>query len=209
MKFLEVAGSKQRGLNWDAVRDVKMPGVMVHDMRKLPMKGVKNKTYGGVYNEHFIEHLTKGEGVEFLKEMFRVMKPFGTIRTVWPSMDFVDWLRQEEDLDNHPWVQHYYHFYIVKHNFAPKGTNLMRMQDQCAEGIMWQGGEHKHIWRKQELIDNMKELGYINVKEKKYQESGLSSFRGIDTPSDVRAFHSAVIEAQRPAEITNQMELAL
>ena len=108
MRFLEIAGSKQRGLNWDAVRDVKMQGVMVYDMTDLPMKGVDDQTYSGVYNEHFIEHLTKDEGINFLKEMLRVMKPLGTIRTIWPPMEFVKWLRQEEDLSNHEWVQHYY-----------------------------------------------------------------------------------------------------
>tara|TARA_R110001632_G_C11338856_1_gene417193 strand:- start:961 stop:1560 length:600 start_codon:yes stop_codon:yes gene_type:complete len=198
MRFLEIAGSKQRGLNWDAVRDVKMPGVMVYDMTDLPMKGVDDQTYSGVYNEHFIEHLTKDEGINFLKEMLRVMKPLGTIRTVWPPMEFVKWLRQEEDLSNHEWVQHYYNIYVKKHNFAPKETENMRIQDQCAEGILWQNGEHKHIWSKKELVDTMKEIGYINVKEKKYQESGLPEFQNIDTVGQVRAFHSAVIEANRP-----------
>jgi predicted SAM-dependent methyltransferase len=198
MRFLEIAGSKQRGLNWDAVRDVPMPGVMVYDMRDLPMKGVLDETYNGVYNEHFIEHLTKDEGINFLKEMLRVMKPGAIIRTIWPPMEFVEWLRQDEDLDNHPWVQHYYNFYVVKHNFAPKGTEFMRIQDQCAEGIMWQNGEHKHIWSKQELIDTLKEIGYYNVREMKYQKSLLPAFNNIDTPGEVRAFHSAVVEAMKP-----------
>lgn len=198
MRFLEIAGSKQRGLNWDAVRDVLMPGVMVYDMRDLPMKGVLDETYNGVYNEHFIEHLTKDEGINFLKEMLRVMKPGGVIRTIWPPMEFVEWLRQEDDLDSHPWVQHYYQFYVVKHKFAPKGTEWMRIQDQCAEGIMWQNGEHKHIWSKKELIDTMKEIGYYNVKEMKYQQSIQPAFNNIDTPGDIRAFHSAVVEAMKP-----------
>ena len=198
MRFLEIAGSKQRGLNWDAVRDVPMPGVMVYDMRDLPMKGVLDETYNGVYNEHFIEHLTKDEGINFLKEMLRVMKPGGVIRTIWPPMEFVEWLRQEDDLDSHPWVQHYYQFYVVKHKFAPKGTEWMRIQDQCAEGIMWQNGEHKHIWSKKELIDTMKEIGYYNIKEMKYQQSIQPAFNNIDTPGDIRAFHSAVVEAMKP-----------
>jgi len=198
MRFLEIAGSKQRGLNWDAVRDVPMPGVMVYDMRDLPMKGVLDETYNGVYNEHFIEHLTKDEGINFLTEMLRVMKPGGIIRTIWPPMEFVEWLRQDDDLDNHPWVQHYYNFYVVKHNFAPKGTEFMRIQDQCAEGIMWQNGEHKHIWGKQELIDTLKEIGYYNVREMKYQKSLLPDFNNIDTPGEVRSFHSAVVEAMKP-----------
>lgn len=198
MRFLEIAASKQRGLNWDAVRDVPMPGVMVYDMRNLPMKGVLDETYNGVYNEHFIEHLTKDEGINFLKEMLRVMKPGGVIRTIWPPMEFVEWLRQEDDLDSHPWVRHYYQFYVVKHKFAPKGTEWMRIQDQCAEGIMWQNGEHKHIWSKKELIDTMKEIGYYNVKEMKYQQSIQPGFNNIDTPGEIRAFHSAVVEAMKP-----------
>ena len=198
MRFLEIAAAKQRGLNWDAVRDTPYPGVMVYDMRDLPMKGVEDQTYNGVYNEHFIEHLTKDEGINFLKEMFRVMKPGGVIRTVWPPMEFVEWLRQDNDLTHHPWIQHYYNFYIKKHNFAPKGTEHLRYQDQCAEGIMWQNGEHKHIWAKTELIDTLKELGFYNVREQKYQVSMVQDFNNIDTPGEVRAFHSAVVEAMRP-----------
>ena len=200
MRFLEIAASRKRGLNWDAVRDVADPanGVEKYDLTKLPMRGVQDETYNGVYSEHFIEHLTKEEGINFFKEMFRIMKPGGVIRSIWPPMEFVEWLRQDEDLDKHPWVQHYYRFYIVKHKFAPKGTEFMRMQDQCAEGIMWQNGEHKHIWRKKELVDSLKDLGYNNVREYKYQQSGLPAFANIDTPGDIRAFHSAVIEASKP-----------
>ena len=200
MRFLEIAASRKRGLNWDAVRDVADPanGVEKYDLTKLPMRGVQDETYNGVYSEHFIEHLTKEEGINYFKEMFRIMKPGGVIRSIWPPMEFVEWLRQDEDLDKHPWVQHYYRFYIVKHKFAPKGTEFMRMQDQCAEGIMWQNGEHKHIWRKQELVDSLKEIGYNNIREYKYQQSGLPAFANIDTPGDIRAFHSAVIEASKP-----------
>tara|TARA_X000001316_G_C919557_1_gene33655 strand:+ start:914 stop:1519 length:606 start_codon:yes stop_codon:yes gene_type:complete len=200
MRFLEIAASRKRGLNWDAVRDVADPanGVEKYDLTKLPMRGVQDETYNGVYSEHFIEHLTKEEGINFFKEMFRIMKPGGVIRSIWPPMEFVEWLRRDEDLDKHPWVQHYYRFYIVKHKFAPKGTEFMRMQDQCAEGIMWQNGEHKHIWRKKELVDSLKDIGYNNVREYKYQQSGLPAFANIDTPGDIRAFHSAVIEASKP-----------
>tara|TARA_E500000318_G_scaffold46866_2_gene44199 strand:- start:1731 stop:2336 length:606 start_codon:yes stop_codon:yes gene_type:complete len=200
MRFLEIAASRKRGLNWDAVRDVADPanGVEKYDLTKLPMRGVQDETYNGVYSEHFIEHLTKEEGINFFKEMFRIMKPGGVIRSIWPPMEFVEWLRQDDDLDKHPWVQHYYRFYIVKHKFAPKGTEFMRMQDQCAEGIMWQNGEHKHIWRKKELVDSLKDIGYNNVREYKYQQSGLPAFANIDTPGDIRAFHSAVIEASKP-----------
>lgn len=197
--YLEIAASKKRGLNWDAVRDVPTPGGMVYDMRDLPMKGVADNWYDGVYNEHFIEHLTKEEGINFLKEMLRVMKPGGVIRTIWPPMDFVEsFLRGPKDLTNHPFVQHYYNFYVVKHKFAPPGNEDKTLQEQCALGMLHQNGEHKHLWYKKELIKTMEEIGYIRVKEHQYQSSRVSDFTNIDTAGQIRAFHSAVIEGQKP-----------
>ena len=197
--YLEIAAAKKRALNWDAVRDVPMPGVMVYDMTKLPMKGVMDNTYNGVYNEHFIEHLTKEEGINFLKEMFRVLSPGGVIRTIWPPMDFVeDFLRSDQDHSQHPFVQHYYNFYVVKHKFAPAGNEHKSLQEQCALGMLHQNGEHKHLWYKEELINTMKELGFKNVMEHEYQKSRISDFRNIDTSGQIRAFHSAVVEGSKP-----------
>ena len=92
MKFLEIAAGRKRGLNWDAVRDVADPakGVEKYDMTDLPMKGVLDNTYNGVYSEHFIEHLTKEEGLNYFKEMYRVMTPGGIVRSIWPPMEFVE-----------------------------------------------------------------------------------------------------------------------
>jgi len=198
MKYLEIAPNKIRGLNWEGVRDVPAPGCIVYDMRNLPMDGVADNTYSGVYNEHFIEHLEKDEGINFLKEMFRVMTPSGVIRIVWPSMDFVDYLKSDRDLTDDPFVEHYYRVYIQKHKFAPKGTEHLSPQLQCAEGLLWQQGEHKHLWYKQELIDTLVELGYQNVKEMPYSKSGLMDFNNIDTPGQIRMLHSTVVEATKP-----------
>ena len=197
-KYLEVAAKGKRGLNWDGVRDEPYPGCMVYDMTKLPMRGVSDNTYDGVYSEHFIEHLTKEEGEDYLFEMLRIMKPGGIIRTVWPSMDVVDWLRSSENLDDHPFVQHYYQFYIVKEKFAPPGKEHLSMQEQVAEGLLWQKGEHKYLWYKKELMDKLKELGYKMVKEYEYMASGCSEFKNIDTPGMIRKLHSAVVEATKP-----------
>ena len=114
-KYLEIAAGFKRSLNWDAVRDVADPekGVEKYDMRNLPMKGISDNTYDGVYSEHFIEHLHKSEGIDFLKEMYRVLKPGGTIRTIWPPREFVDKLLSDEQLtaDEEYFCAHYHNFY--------------------------------------------------------------------------------------------------
>ena len=46
---------------------------MVYDMTKLPMRGVSDNTYDGVYSEHFIEHLTKKEFKKNLNKKFGIL----------------------------------------------------------------------------------------------------------------------------------------
>ena len=201
-RYLEIAAGAKRGLNWDAVRDVADPakGVEKYDMRDLPMKGVMDNTYDGVYNEHFIEHLEKDDGAAFLKEMYRVLKPGGTIRTIWPPREFVDKLLSEEDLtpDEEFFCAAYHNFYIVKHGFCPPEYRDRSIREQCGRALLWQQGEHLYVWGKAELIDTMKDIGFIMVKSHKYQESRVADFKGIDTPGKIRMLHSAVVEAQKP-----------
>jgi predicted SAM-dependent methyltransferase len=200
MRFLEIAPYKKRGLNWDGIRDTKEFGGtdFVWDMRNLPMDFIDDETYNGVYSEHFIEHLEKEEGINFFKEMYRIMKPGGVIRTIWPPMDFVEWLGSDQDLSSHPFVEHYYSFYVVKHKFPPPGNEHKSKQEQCALGLLHQNGEHKYLWRKQEMIDMLREQGYTNIREYEYQRSGFPAFKNIDNPSRIREFHSAVVEATKP-----------
>lgn len=201
-RYLEIAAGYKRGLNWDAVRDVANPekGVEQYDMRNLPMKGVLDNTYDGVYNEHFIEHLEKDDGIAFLKEMYRVLKPGGTIRTIWPPREFVDKLLSDEELtgDEQFFCAHYHAFYVEKHGFCPDEYRNESVRVQCAHGLLWQQGEHLYVWPKAELIDKLKELGFIMIRTHKYQESRVADFKGIDTPGKIRALHSAIVEAQKP-----------
>lgn len=39
-----------------------------------------------IFNEHFIEHLTRQEGILFLKECYRVLRPGGIIRLSTPDL---------------------------------------------------------------------------------------------------------------------------
>lgn len=201
-RYLEIAAGFKRSLNWDAVRDVADPakGVEKYDMRDLPMKGVDDNTYDGVYSEHFIEHLHKDEGIAFLKEMYRVLKPGGVIRTIWPPREFVNKLLSNYALtpEEEFFCEHYYNFYVVKHKFAPPGYENEPIRVQCAQGLLWQNGEHLHVWGKKELMSELLNIGFTNVQEKKYQESRVHDFKNIDTPGQIRAIHSAVLECQKP-----------
>lgn len=199
-KYLEVAAAKRRGKDWLGVRDVAMDGCQKYDMTNLPMKGVPDQSLEGIYSEHFIEHLFKYQGINYFKEAYRILKPGGVIRTVWPPYEFVEKLVSDEPLSEKEqlFVNHYYPFYVQRHNFAPKGSEHKSKREQCALGLLYQNGEHRYLWPIREFIETCKDIGFINVREMPYNESLMSAFNNIETPCKIREAHSAIVEAVRP-----------
>ena len=63
---------------------------------------------------------------------------------------------------------------------------------------MHQKGQHLCVWSKVEMKNMLESLGYRNVREFDYQDSGIPDFKNIDTPGQIRALHSAVVEASKP-----------
>ena len=199
-KYLEVAAAKRRGKEWLGVRDVAMDGCQKYDMTNLPMKGVPNQSLEGIYSEHFVEHLFKYQAINFLKEGMRILKSGGVIRTVWPPYDFVQKLISNEPLSEKEqlFVNHYFSFYVQRHNFAPKDSEHKSKREQCALGLLYQDGEHRYLWAKKEFMEACKDAGYVDVKEMPYNKSVLPAFNNIETPCRIREAHSAIVEAVRP-----------
>lgn len=199
--YLELGANRKRGLNWDAVNIASNYGdkdIMLQDLTELPIRGVPGNYYDGVYSEHFIEHFYHYQGVNLFKEAYRVLKPGGVIRTVWPSYDFVEYLTSDEDLSNDPFVKHYYLRYCVQEKFQAKGHERKRPQEQVALGLLYQKGEHLYLWRIEEMKETLTALGFTQVKQALYGKSSEPGFNGIDTPGEIRKMHSAVIEARKP-----------
>lgn len=196
--FLELAAAKKRNNNWHGIRNVPMPGCIVHDLTKLPIPNIKENTYDGVYSEHFIEHLEKDQGVNLFKECLRILKPGGTIRIVWPAMEAIAWLKSSEDLSGNDFVKRYYTFYVKEHNFCPQKYRNLRIQEQVYEGIIWQNGEHKYIWGCEELLGELKKIGFSDVKECIYRKSDVVEFKDLEKIDGMRECHSKVVEAKKP-----------
>ena len=71
MKKLHLGCGFQILKGWDNIDNVpRTKGIIIHDLTK-PLSYAENSV-DFIFNEHFIEHLTDGEGFNFLKECFRV-----------------------------------------------------------------------------------------------------------------------------------------
>jgi len=197
-RYLEIAAEKPRGLNWTVMNLATHDGVSKGDATNLPLP-YGDKEFNGVYSEHFIEHMYKYQGINFFKEVKRILQPGGVVRTVWPPYEFVERLVSGEKLNEQEtnFVDHYYNFYVVKEKFSPPGNGHRSKREQCALGLLHQKGQHLHIWSKAEMIDTLKSLGFSDVKEHNYMESRVADFINIDTPGVIRALHSGVVEATK------------
>ena len=195
--YLEIAAEKPRGLNWSVVNLADHDGVENQDLTDLPTTFL-DEEFNGIYSEHFIEHLHRYQGINFFKEALRIMKPGGTIRTVWPSQEIVMCLVREEDLTKNEFVEFNVNKYVVKEQFSPPGNEHRRKQEQVALGLLHQKGQHLYVWGEAEMMSVLKDLGFTNVKKCEYLQSTVPEFHGIDTPSKVRAWHSSVVEASKP-----------
>ena len=201
-KYLEIAAGRLKSDEWIGVRDVptRDPNVMQYDMTNLPMEGIEDNTFEGVYSEHFIEHIYKYQGIDFFKEMFRVLKPGGVIRTIWPPYEFVEKLVSNEKLTEKEeyFVEHYYGHFVSKRNFAPSGFTHKSKREQCALGLLYQNGEHRCVWSIKDLKQELENIGFVNIKEQQYQESDFGPFKNLEYKCEVRKAHSAIVEAFKP-----------
>ena len=67
---------------------------LVYDIKKgIPFN---NNTIKYIFAEHFLEHLTREEGLFFLKECHRVLRKGGVLRLSTPNLDWV-------------WTTHYFY----------------------------------------------------------------------------------------------------
>jgi SAM-dependent methyltransferase len=64
-------------VDWD-------PGILIHDLRRrFPFR---DNTVDVIYASHCLEHFTKDQGVQFLRECHRVLKTNGILRVVVPDL---------------------------------------------------------------------------------------------------------------------------
>jgi len=122
------------------------------------------------------------------------------IRTVWPPYEFVEKLVSDDKLTAKEkyFVEHYHSFYVTRHKFAPPNNGHRTKREQCALGLLYQNGEHRCVWSISEMKKVLIDLGFTNVKEMPYMKSDLSHFNNIETRCQIRATHSAIIEATKP-----------
>ncbi len=122
---------------------------VVYDLSKgIPFE---DNSVDYIYNEHFIEHLNKKEGIKFFKDSYRVLKSSGVMRIACPDLQISIQTYINDSYDSMDWIN------LICPSFKGKS----RCELFNIEMREW---GHKYIYDKEELTANLAIAGFAKNK---------------------------------------------
>lgn len=148
---------------------------MVWDLRKsLPFA---NATCSAIFSEHVLEHLSKEDGENLLRECFRILQPAGVLRLSTPDAGkFLRSYAGDREFLHHPEFS------------QPIETPLDRINQ-----MMREYGQHLWVYDAISLPLLLQRIGFHSTIEQSFGKSLHPKMQGID--SQARAFESLYVEA--------------
>lgn len=134
--------------------DAEPPAEVICDVRQGLPFGTGCATH--VYSEHFLEHLTRDEGVAVLRECARVLKPGGCVRISVPSLSRLVSAYLEKDTQ-----------FAAAVGWTPATPCQMLNEGMRA----W---SHKFLMDEDELTLMLQESGFIRIRRAAYQETAFT-----------------------------------
>jgi predicted SAM-dependent methyltransferase len=139
-----------------------------------------------IFNEHFIEHITRSEAVNLLIECKRVLTTNGVIRISTPNLRFL--IASYISNDTEQWGDLWH---------PTSSCSLMN------EGMRLWG--HQFVYDADELVKILLEAGFGDISFQEYKKSKNEVLRGLET----RPFHNdLIIEARVSEDSTPAVDMA-
>lgn len=168
-----------------------LPGWINVDLHPVPgldfaldvRKGLPFENVALLFAEHFLEHLTIDEGLAFLRDCRRILKPDGILRLSTPNLDWV--------------ILTHYH-----------GTSVSTQEEAIVDSLRlnraFHGWGHQFLYNRAMLETVLRAAGFATIRFEKYRESSIDALRGIEqheTYDDVPGLqHVLIAEAEGSTE---------
>ena len=173
----------------------KLPNnIIVHDLRKgIPFE---NNSVDAVYHSHLLEHIDRANVKDFLKEIFRVLKPNGIQRIVVPDLYFLcksyidnyekTTLNDKTSKNHDDYVAAILEQAVRKEAHGSSKQNIfLRLIENLILGDARKRGEtHQWMYDKVNLANILNEIGFKNIKVQNYYSSYIFNWKEYGLDSD-------------------------
>ena len=160
--------------NWDR-------RILIHDLRcRFPFE---DSTVDVIYTSHTLEHFTREEGLRFLKECHRVLKPNGIIRVLVPDLETFVAKYINGGMPANEFVEHL--------GVLGCGTDGGLIRKSVTP---WLSFPHKCMYDAKTLIKVMKDIGF-QVEKREAFDSDVENIEKIEIES--RTLQAVIVEGGR------------
>jgi predicted SAM-dependent methyltransferase len=152
---------------------------------------IEDQSFDWAYSEHFIEHVSNSEGIAWLAEVHRMLRPGGLVRVTTPSL--ARFLRAYADPDD-PFFEQNRQELARTRRF--QGRVVPDRRGWMVNDIFY-GWRHRWIYDFEELRHALVTAGFdpATVIERQVGVSGVSEVGELDLPG--RAPQTIYVEARR------------
>jgi len=156
--YLELGSWKRPGMEGWIVSDIDGSGDLQLDLlQPIPFP---DASIDKIYSSHILEHFSYPiPMLNLLRECYRILKPGGIFSVAVPDARiFIDAYYDDEEFDTKKFCS-----YDVGLGYRNK-IDYMNF-------IAYMGGEHKHLFDKENLIDVMEEAGFVEAVLRQFDPS--------------------------------------
>lgn len=144
------------------------------------------------YSEHVLEHFNLSTGLRILTDLYRCLRPGGTIRLALPDLDFV--------------IGTYLNFKKEQWSYLFDCDERERSKSLETRGefinLSFHGWGHQYLYNQEDLEKILYTVGFVGVTRMQYRQSEIRYFSGIETRPEFES--SLIIEAKKPRLIKSR-----
>ena len=155
-----------------------------------------------IFSSHFIEHLTFEEGLNFIKECHRVLKPNGILRIVCP--DIMIWIDKVYNAKDVEFFEIYKNAIDVDfwENSVYNVKDKVKTNIQVLNSMIYNWG-HKWMWDFESLKTELESVGFGSIEQMEHLKSNIPIIEKIETrlsndKIEARNLESMFVEAKKP-----------
>lgn len=123
-----------------------------------------------IYNEHFLEHLSIQQGMAFLRECRRVLRPDGVLRVAMPDMRDSVGHYLENDWQNQPWM--------ATHGYTWIQTGCEYLN------VVFRDWGHQWLYDREELHRRLVDAGFSVIRDMPWGHSDYAELRNRETRTE-------------------------